>query len=162
MYLVGVITTYPMLYQASNITRSTGMLRWILFPIVLLDQATVPFISLPCSQFLNFLLSPFIVIIFFINSLVLVTMHVCALSVALLGLVALVDTSPCPEVIKSSISYGSYGRDKALPALYKTLTSCPGVRALNLKISQGGCVIVWTIHGVSSFLEAIDIPRSKA
>ena len=83
-------------------------------------------------------------------------MHVCALSVAL------VDTSPCPEVIKSSISYGSYGRDKTLPALYKTLISCPGVRALNLKISQGGCVIVWTIHGVSSFLEAIDIPRSKA
>ena len=67
-------------------------------------------------------------------------MHVCALSVALLGLVALIDTSPCPEVIKSFISYGSYGRDKTLPAIYKTLTSCPGVRALDLKIFQGGCV----------------------
>ena len=99
-----------------------------------------PSFSLPYSQFLNFLPSPFIVIMFFIHRLVLVTMHVCALSVALLGLVALIDTSPCPEVIKSSISYGSYGRDKTLPAIYKTLTSCPGVRALDLQISQGGCV----------------------
>ena len=68
----------------------------------------------------------------------LLTMHIHIIIVVLLGLVTFISTSSCPEVINSTITYGSHGGDKELLGIYKILTSCSEVRALDLKISHGG------------------------
>ncbi len=58
----------------------------------------------------------------------------------LLGMTFLTSAS-CPESIKTHISYGSPGSDKELPDIHDTVISCPEIHTLDLKLSQGGCVV---------------------
>lgn len=57
----------------------------------------------------------------------------------LLGLLSLGSAS-CPQTIKTHISYGLSGGVQDLPSIYETLSSCPEIHSLDIKLSQGGCL----------------------